>query len=518
MTVNWIRCSLVLASLWLASCVSVDLARPQFHFTPAKNWINDPNGLVFVDGEYHLFFQYNPYGDKWGHMSWGHAISTDLQHWQELPVAIPEDAKYMIFSGSVVVDRNNSSGFGIGGKAPLVAIYTGNLQPDGGLQNQQLAYSNDRGRTWTKYAGNPVLDLGLKDFRDPKVFWYEPEQKWVMVAVLSDRRQATFYESRDLKHWVHLSDFGPAGFVGGIWECPDFFQLPISGESGSRWILKVDMFDGAVAGGSGGQVFVGSFDGKTFALDASADADADATSSAGSGAQWLDYGADFYAAASWSNIPPADGRQLWIGWMNDHHYAQYTPTTPWRGAMTMVREVTLRRVAGGLLVVQSPVREATTLRASHQRRANLKLADGELPLQATGQRSRALELAADFRLGTAREFGMKVAVGKDQQTVIGYDVATHSVFVDRKNSGQSSFSAAFAARHSAPLPLTGGKLKLRVFVDANSVEVFANDGERVLTEQIFPDAGSTGVRLYAKQGSVEVSTVEWWRLKSARVP
>ena len=167
-----IRYSLVLATLWLASCASVDLARPQFHFTPAKNWINDPNGLVYVDGEYHLFFQYNPYGDKWGHMSWGHAVSTDMQHWQELPVAIPEDSKYMIFSGSVVVDHSNSSGFGADGKAPLVAIYTGHLQPDGGLQNQQLAYSNDRGRTWTKYTGNPVLHLGLNNIRDPKFFWY----------------------------------------------------------------------------------------------------------------------------------------------------------------------------------------------------------------------------------------------------------------------------------------------------------------------------------------------------------
>jgi fructan beta-fructosidase len=515
MRIIGIRCTLILAALWLAGCAGVDLARPQFHFTPAKNWINDPNGLVFVDGAYHLFFQYNPYGDKWGHMSWGHAVSTDLQRWQELPVAIPEDEKYMIFSGSVVVDKSNSSGFGVNGQAPLVAIYTGHLQPDGGLQNQQLAYSNDRGRGWTKYAGNPVLDLGLKNFRDPKVLWYEPQQKWVMVAVLSDRHQVTFYESHDLKHWTHLSDFGPAGTIAGVWECPDLLQLPTVGESGSRWILKVDIFEGHIAGGSGGQLFVGNFDGTTFTPEPGV------RSSAGAGAmtdaQWLDYGADFYAAASWGNIPAADGRALWIGWMNDHHYAQFTPTAPWRGMMTMVRELSLHRRPDGWIVTQSPARETSSLRVDHRRRAKLQLADRELPLRSGGRRSHALELALEFRAGTAREFGVKVAVGKNQQTVVGYDVATHSIFVDRTSSGHSAFSPAFAARHSAPLPLADGQLKLRVFVDANSVEVFANDGERVLTEQIFPDPGSTGAQLYARQGTVEVTAADWWRLKAARV-
>jgi fructan beta-fructosidase len=390
-------CCIALLAVWLGSCanvnaVAIDGTRPQFHFTPARNWINDPNGLVYVDGEYHLFYQYNPYGDQWGHMSWGHAVGTDLLHWQELPVAIPEDTKYMIFSGSVVVDRNNSSGFGVKGQAPLVAIYTGHLQPDGGLQNQQLAYSNDRGRSWTKYAGNPVLDLGLKNFRDPKVFWYEPGQKWVMAAVLSDRHQVTLYESRNLKQWTHLSDFGPAGAASGVWECPDLFPLNVSGASAGKWVLKVDVFEGHVAGGSGGQYFVGDFDGKTFRRDDRGNASDD------SAAQWLDYGADFYAAASWSNLPASDGRLLWIGWMNDHHYAQYTPTSPWRGSMTMVRELALRRAASGWIVAQSPAREVLTLRSHHQRRVNALLADNDLQLQASGKRSPALELAVDFRV------------------------------------------------------------------------------------------------------------------------
>ncbi|HSH17606.1 MAG TPA: glycoside hydrolase family 32 protein, partial [Verrucomicrobiae bacterium] len=240
--------------------------RPQFHFTPATNWMNDPNGMVYYDGEYHLFYQYNPFGDKWGHMSWGHAVSPDLVHWEHLPVALQEENGVMIFSGSAVVDWKNTSGFGKDGQPPLVAIYTGHYT-EKPLQNQHLAYSNDRGRTWTKYAGNPVLDVGKPDFRDPKVMWHAQTKKWVMTVTLPTERKVSFYSSPDLKQWTHLSDFGPAGAVKGIWECPDLFPLRIEGRLRKKWVLIVNIGAHSVAGGSGCQYFVGEFDGTRFVPD-----------------------------------------------------------------------------------------------------------------------------------------------------------------------------------------------------------------------------------------------------------
>ncbi len=242
--------------------------RPQFHFSPAENWMNDPNGLVYYDGEYHLFYQYNPFGDTWGHMSWGHAVSRDLVRWEERPVALAEADSVMIFSGSAVVDWNNTSGFGTEGEPPLVAVYTGH-HVSGRNQAQYLAYSTDAGRTWAKYTGNPVLDVGMKDFRDPKVFWYEPEEKWVMVVARSLDYRVSFYGSDDLKAWTHLSDFGPAAATGGIWECPDLFELPVDGDpDDTRWVLIVNLNPGGPAGGSAGQYFLGHFDGTAFVPDA----------------------------------------------------------------------------------------------------------------------------------------------------------------------------------------------------------------------------------------------------------
>jgi len=243
--------------------------RPQFHFTPEKNWMNDPNGMVFYDGEYHLFYQYNPFGNKWGHMSWGHAVSRDLLHWQHLPLALAEENGVMIFSGSAVVDWNNTSGFGKDGRPPLVAIYTGHYT-DKPLQNQNIAYSNDKGRTWTKFPGNPVLDIGQRNFRDPKVFWHEPTRQWVMVVSLPTEHKVRFYASPNLKEWAHLSDFGPAGCTPGIWECPDLLSLAVDGNTNqTKWVLIVNLNPGAPAGGSGCQYFVGQFDGPRFLLDPS---------------------------------------------------------------------------------------------------------------------------------------------------------------------------------------------------------------------------------------------------------
>ncbi len=239
--------------------------RPQFHFTPAQNWMNDPNGLVYYKGEYHLFFQHNPFGDTWGHMSWGHAVSRDLVHWKQLPVAIPEQGDEMIFSGSAVVDKDNTSGFGTRGNPAMVAIYTSAYPDD---QKQSLAYSTDRGRTWTKYAGNPVLDDADREFRDPKVFWYAPQRKWIMAVSMAVQRKIRFYSSPNLKQWTLMSDFGPANATGGVWECPDLFPLALDGNPRkTKWVLVVNLNPGGIAGGSAAQYFVGDFDGSRFTAD-----------------------------------------------------------------------------------------------------------------------------------------------------------------------------------------------------------------------------------------------------------
>ncbi|MFJ8104813.1 GH32 C-terminal domain-containing protein [Streptomyces sp. NPDC096132] len=258
---------LVAASPAMADTAYHEQYRPQFHFTPAQNWMNDPNGLIYYKGRYHLFFQYNPSGNSWGNMSWGHAVSTDLVHWKQLPVAIPQDDQEMIFSGSVVLDRNNSTGFGTKKNPPLVAVYT-SAQKASGKQQQALAYSTDGGTTWTKYHDNPVLDIGSNNFRDPKVFWYAPTQRWLMAVSLADQHKISFYSSADLKHWTHQSDFGPAGATGGVWECPDLFPLPVDGNpKKTKWVLAVNLNPGGIAGGSGAQYFVGDFDGKKFTSD-----------------------------------------------------------------------------------------------------------------------------------------------------------------------------------------------------------------------------------------------------------
>lgn len=289
------------------------IERPDHHFAPKENWINDPNGLILHKGTYHLFFQYNPYGNLWGNISWGHAISSDLLSWEELPVAISAQEEYAIFSGSVIHDSLNESGFGTMGSTPLVAIFTAHRESN---QSQHLAFSLDEGETWQIYAGNPVLDVGESDFRDPKVF--RLHDRWIMTIALPMKSQISFYSSTDLKRWHHLSDFGPAG-AEGLWECPDLVQL------GERWVLLVSLNPGGIAGGSGTQYFVGNFDGKVFTPDDNV-------------IRWLDYGPDFYAAVTFNGT--VDER-IAIGWMNNWDYAAQLPARPWRGSMTIPRRLTL---------------------------------------------------------------------------------------------------------------------------------------------------------------------------------
>lgn len=479
-----------------------DERRPLFHFTPTKNFINDPNGLVFLAGEYHLFYQHNPEGDRWGHMSWGHAVSRDLVRWDHLPIALREEAGIMIFSGSAVVDVGNTSGLGRPGVPPMIAIYTGDGR---GKQTQNLASSLDRGRTWTKFAGNPVLDLQSNSFRDPKVFWHAASNRWIMATVLADERKVRLWGSRNLKAWEQLSDFGPAGSTKGVWECPELFKAPVEGGTNgeSRWVLKVDVNDGAPHGGSGGQYFVGRFDGKEFRPEGTA-----------TDPQWIDHGKDFYASQSW-NDAPADDRPVWIAWMNNWQYANEIPTSPWRGAMTIARSVSLRKTDDGLRLVQAPVEGLKAIRSRHHKIEGRSIPVGETRLGDEGVEGLALEIIADFEPGDAVEYGLKVRCGEGDETVIGIDRRVATVYVDRTRSGTVSFSPHFAGRHSARLAVgNGGRpVRLRVLVDATSVEVFADGGLVVLTDQIFPSPASRGVRLFATGAAARLRSLEAWELR-----
>jgi fructan beta-fructosidase len=487
--------------------------RAQYHFTPEKNWMNDPNGLVFYEGEYHLFYQYNPAGDKWGHMSWGHAVSPDMVHWTHLPLALPEADNVMIFSGSAVVDWKNSSGFGKDGKPPLVAVYTGFRTTDR-VQFQCIAYSNDKGRTWTKYSRNPVIDINSTDFRDPKVQWHEATRRWIMTVSLSAEHKVRFYGSDNLKGWTLLSEFGPAGATGGVWECPDLFELPLPGTNDKRWVLAVNMNPGSVAGGSGGQYFVGHFDGTRFVADRDSLIAATPGRSASESALWFDYGPDYYAAVSWSDVPASDGRRLWLGWMSNWEYGGDVPTSPWRSAMSIPREVGLRRTAEGIRLVQKPAREMESLRDRHFAFKGGDLSEANAWLTERHVQGDQLELMVEFEPQSSGAEGVKVLKGDKEATVIGIDRQRGQAFVDRTQSGNVMFHQKFSGVYDAPLPVHDGRVKLHVFVDASSVEVFVNDGERVLTSLVYPSPASRAVEFFGSATSAKITSLNVWTLKS----
>jgi fructan beta-fructosidase len=810
--------------------------RPQFHFTPAKNWMNDPNGLVYHKGEYHLFYQHNPNGNAWGDMSWGHAVSDDLVHWQELPLAISHDDDEMVFSGSVVVDLQNTTGFGTAANPAMVAVYTSHPKAVAD-QNQSLAYSLDRGRTWTKYAGNPVLDIDNREFRDPKVQWHAPTQSWLMTVVKATERKVAFYSSPDLKTWEHLSDFGPKGAVGGVWECPDLFRLPVDGNKRKqKWVLVVSLNPGHLYGGSGTQYFVGEFDGTTFTPDddgsyeppaelailedfesdsfdgwtatgtafgsgpapgAAAGTDQggvsgyqgarlansfhgfdgstgtltspaftvqddflnflvgggnhphnpdevldppapvpatmladfeggsygegwaiegnafgtapstgtigdqqEVTGFEGSGlvntfidhdaavgtltspefeitndyinfliggghhpmsepgptavnllvdgavvrtatgkeaerltwsawdvselrgrtarlevvdqntggwghlnldsvmlsdapaqpasvettvnlvvdgeivdsvtgpdserldwasldlrrfqgrqaqvrlidansggwghlladhftfsdqpalsvaerADWVDFGKDNYAGITWDNVPTDE--RFTIGWMSNWQYAGSTPTSPWRGAMTTPRKLGLETIDGEVRLTQRRVEALSALRSGRAVTAEkLTVPEGSTPFAGGRADGKTLEIDATFSLAAAERFGLKLATGPGQETLIGYDAVTRELFVDRTRSGADGFSAAFPGVHRAPLEPRDGKVRIRVLLDWSSVEVFGGAGEAVITDLIFPDPDSDGVELFADGGSARLDKLEVRRLGSYR--
>lgn len=473
----------VLLSAGLAPGATASEAfRPELHFTPARNWMNDPNGLIWHGGHYHLFYQYNPEANVWGHMSWGHAVSRDLIHWRELPIAIPEDPQVMIFSGSVVFDAANSSGFGEPGRPPLVAIYTGASREEGGVQAQRLAYSLDGGLSWMKYGGNPVLDIGIHDFRDPKVFWHEPTRRWVMAVVRAAERKVAFYASPDLRQWDYLSSFGPAGAVDGVWECPDLFPMAVEGRPGElKWILKVDSLKSGLAPGGGGQYFVGDFDGIRFTPS-------ERTPEGDPRPHWLDYGPDFYAAESWTDAP--DGRRLMIGWMNNWRYALKIPAHPWRGTMSLPRQLTLWREEEGFAIRQSPI--------------------AELDSMAQGKPAQRLKGKGPWRLDVRLAAGAELILSSRQgdELRIGLDPAGKQLSLLRQAPVELEAAKDFAGKTSMPV----GNGVFSAILDRSSIEIFAESGAKLLTAQLFPRASWSSLSLPAGGGS----SVESRQLLTAR--
>lgn len=478
------------------------LYRPVFHFSPEKNWINDPSGLVFDGDDYHMFYQHDPFADTWGHMSWGHAVSRDLLTWQQLPVALAEENGIGVFTGSAVLDAGNTSGFGISGIAPLVAIYTGN---SAGLQTQNIAYSLDHGRRWTQYTGNPVINLHESNFRDPMVFWHAPTQRWVMVVSLALKHKVLFYASRDLKNWSKLSEFGPAGANAVTnWECPNLFSLPVAGLPGKwKWVLELGVGDNGPAGGSASQYFVGSFDGTTFVNDNPAYK-----------TLWVDYGSDFYAAQSWSNIPASDGRRIAIAWMDSWKYADRLPTSPWRGQMSFPRTLGLRETEEGIRLTQAPLREIESLRDEHFQLRNANWADAE-SLLARRDWPVAIEIIAKLKVEDEQEFGFELRKGKLYATRVGYDAGLNRVYVDRTRSGELIVSPQFAARHEAPLAVENGILELHILLDRSSVELFADDGLATITDLIYPRPSDRGLGVFAQGKPPSIVSLDIWTLKPA---
>jgi len=463
------------------------LYRPNFHFSPKKGWMNDPNGLYYKDGVYHLFFQYYPDDNKWGPMHWGHATSKDLIKWEEQPIALFPDELGYIFSGSAVVDKNNTSGFGDAKSNPVVGIYTyhnPNREKDGKIdvESQGIAYSLDNSKTWTKYSSNPVLkNPGIRDFRDPKVSWDSKRQQWIMALAAQDR--AHFYTSKNLKDWAFESEFGKElGGHGGVWECPDLFPLKVEGTNEEKWVLIININPGGPNKGSAAQYFVGDFDGKTFKTD-----ELFTKQLQNEKAAWLDWGKDNYASVSFDNVP--QNKRVIIGWMSNWEYAQEVPTEAWRSSMTVAREVSLKKTKDGYILKNIPVAQLKNYEGkSVQKKINLKAENKLLGKSEIDLTKAVLDL--DLKKMTAGNYTFTLKNSLREQLIFGIDNKTKELFVDRSKSGETDFGKNYATPISkAPLGKVYSSAKMKVVIDKTSVEIFFNDGEKVMTEIFFPNEG-----------------------------
>ncbi|WP_284236951.1 glycoside hydrolase family 32 protein [Paenibacillus glycanilyticus] len=476
--------------------------RGAYHVSPQVNWMNDPNGMVYFEGEYHLFYQHNPFGDTHGPMYWGHVVSKDLITWEERDIALLPDEHGVIFSGSAVVDWENTTGLFPAGPG-LVAIFTHHLEIQGShpIQRQSLAYSMDKGKTWVKYAGNPVLaHETFVDFRDPKVFWHKETNRWVMIIACG--QTVCLYHSSNLIDWTLGSEFGDGiGSHDGVWECPDLFPLAIDGdESNTKWVMLVSIgADPAFVEGSRTQYFTGDFDGVVFTPDAASEV-----------VRWVDHGRDNYAGVTWSDIPESDGRRLMISWMSNWHYANQTPTEGFRGAMTIVREMSLELREGIVTLVQKPVAELELIR-----KPIVALQDATI--NETSQALQRLELVSyeiQAELSTNYSSGFMIRTGAANGTIVGFDATSCSVYVDRTKSGEIGFHPLFSGIQAAKVvtSTSGESIDLRVFVDSASVEVFANKGQAVITDLIYPDPDAVGISYFTDNANEPLASLSIYEL------
>lgn len=475
--------------------------RPLLHFTPVASWINDPNGLVYYDGEYHLYYQNHPYDNNLGPMHWGHALSRDLIHWQEQIVALYPDQLGVIFSGSAAVDWHNTAGFG---REAIVAMYTSHDDAATPRERQSIAVSVDRGRSYTPFAGNPVLapPPNTPDFRDPHIFWYGTPDNGHWVVVLAAGDEVHFYRSPNLKEWQLTGRFGRgAGAHGGVWECPDLFPLTVEQTGETIWVLIVGINPDGHSGGSGTQYFIGNFDGATFH-----NANPAAT------VLWLDHGADAYATQSWSDTP--DGRRIIISWMSNWDYARQTPTDPWRGAMTLPRTLHARHTPSGVRIAQRPIAELDDVLADLRTFSDLPIpANSEVHLEVAPQELFDFEVELSLA-ATGTRAGIRLRDGLHGIVTIAWDAARGEIWLDRSGSGIVDFNPDFGARHFAPHALVDDKVRLRVIVDVCSVELFVDDGIVTITDAIFPFTGQWRIALFAEGGDATATALSLRTLPS----
>lgn len=472
-----------------------EMFRPVYHHTPVYGWMNDPNGMFYKDGVYHLYFQYNPYGSVWGNMHWGHSTSTDLMHWNFEGCAIVPDAWGAIFSGSCVVDHNNTAGFG---KGAVVAFYTSaKATPWGDVQSQSMAYSLDNGKTFTKYEGNPILTSSEKDFRDPKVFWYAPGKHWVMMLAVGQHME--IYSSVNLKEWKKESEFGAMqGAHGGVWECPDLVEIPVEGTREKKWVLICNLNPGGPFGGSAAQYFVGSFDGKKFVNESPTQT------------KWMDWGKDNYATVTWNNAP--DGRCIALGWMSNWQYANNVPTRQYRSANTLARDLTLYREGQELYLKSTPSVEVKKARGKKVSIPSFRVSEKHEIVNLFEEKQGAYEVEILIQNAGASKIAFCLLNDKGEKVSMYYDLNRKQFVMDRSESGTVDFSKDFPAVTVAPANVDK-ELTLRLFVDRSSIEAFGEDGKFVMTNLVFPSQPYVKMCFEADKNGYAVKTLNVYKLQ-----
>lgn len=471
--------------------------RPAFHHTPLYGWMNDPNGMFYKDGRWHLYYQYNPYGSKWQNMTWGHSVSSDLVNWEHLPEAIRPNGLGAVFSGSCAVDHDNTAGFG---NDAVIALYTS----AGTSQMQSLASSTDGGLTFNIYPSNPVLTLE-SEARDPKVFWNDSTKEWNMILAHALDHEMLILTSPDMKSWTLQSSFGKGlGAQGGVWECPDLFELPVAGTDEKKWVLLCNINPDGPFGGSGTQYFVGDFDGKTFKVDAAPDGNVPT--------KWLDYGKDHYATVTWSAAP--DGRRVAIGWMSNWQYAADVPTMQFRSANTLPRDMGLFRAPDGEVYASSaPSPELEALRgplAVKVKKATVgrKSRSFALPSENGG----ICEIMLDVDASKASMVNLVLSNNQGEKVMMQYDPSAATLSFDRTESGITDFSEGFPTVTVTPTHETSGRIALRIFVDRSSMEVFGNNGEFVMTNLVFPRTPYTSLSVSSDGGNAKIENLRIYSL------